>query len=140
MPITRHSAQKKHSLEEFYSEWALSSDEISSQIGKSMLKTIDIINKTFKETQIYGLTSHAHLLIFSEDDLSDFYLRLISDGSEFYIEYKMNEKKQPWKNAIVKGVTKSIEEFNEYIIIAMFESQGWQKSEELQNLYRQIKR
>jgi len=141
MPLIRCSEQKRQSLEEFYTEWASESDKISSTIGKSMLKIIDLINKTFTETKIYGLTSHAHLLLLSENNsMSDWHVVLIANGlKEYHIEYQMTKDSQPWENATIKGATKSIEEFKNLIIIAMSESQGWSKSAELNKLFTQIK-
>lgn len=141
MPLIRCSQQNRQSLEDFYSEWASESNEISVGIGKSMLKVIDLINKTFTETLIYGLTSHAHLLLLSENNtLSDWYVAIVADGlEEYHIEYQMPKDSQPWENAIIKGGTKSIEEFKNFIIIAMFESRGWDKNDELNKLYTQIK-
>lgn len=139
MPITRCSEQKRQSLEEFYTEWASVSDEISAGIGKSMLEIITLINETFIETTIYGLTSHAHLLLLSEDNsLSEWYVAIIANDTEYHIEYQMTKDTRPWENATVKGGTRSIEEFKKFLIIAMFESQGW-KSGELGQLFTQIK-
>lgn len=141
MPLIRCSEQKRQSLEEFYSEWVSQSNEISVSIGKSMLEIIDLIDKTFIDTKIYGLTSHAHLLLLSEDDsMSDKHVAIIANGiEEYHIEYQMTKDSQPWENATIKGTTKSIEEFKKFIIIAMFESQGWNKSTELNKLFSQIK-
>lgn len=141
MPLIRCSQQNRQSLEEFYSEWASESNEISAGIGKSMLKVIDLINKTFTGTMVYGLTSHAHLLLLSENNTSsDWYVAIVANGlEEYHIEYQMTKDRQPWKDAIVKGETKSIEEFKNFIIIAMFESRGWDKNEELNKLYAEIK-
>lgn len=141
MPLIRCSQQNRQSLEEFYSEWNSESSEISAGIGKSMLKVIDLMNKTFTETIIYGLTSHAHLSLLSENNtLSDWYVAIVANGlEEYHIEYQMTKDSQPWENAIIKGETKSIEEFKNFIIIAMFESRGWDKNDELNKLFNQIK-
>ncbi|WP_163411497.1 hypothetical protein [Flavobacterium ajazii] len=141
MPLIRCSEQKRQFLEEFYSEWVSESNEISASIGKSMLKIVDLINKTFTETKIYGLTSHAHLLLLSEDDsMSDWYVAInVSVLEEYHIEYQITKDSQPWENATIKGATKSMDEFKKIIIIAMSESQGWSKSAELNKLFAQIK-
>ncbi|MGL2963040.1 hypothetical protein ACSVH2_04370 [Flavobacterium sp. RSB2_4_14] len=141
MPLIRCSEQKRQSLEEFYTQCASENNKISSGIGKSMLKIIDVINKTFTETIIYGLTSHDFLLLHSEDNsMSNWHVILIANGlEEYHIEYQMTKDSQPWENASVKGATKSIEEFKKFIIIAMYESRGWQKSEELNKWFTQIK-
>lgn len=121
MPLTRCSEQKRQTLEEFYSEWASSDDQISADIGKSMLTIVDLINKTFSKTKIYGLTSHAHLLLLSQDNSeSDWHVSIIANGlKEFHIEYMLPKNKQPWTGATVKGAAKSIDELKKYIIVAM---------------------
>nr|WP_294926893.1 hypothetical protein [uncultured Flavobacterium sp.] len=141
MPLTRCSNQD-NSLEEFYSECASESNIILSRIGKVMLEVVDLINKTFVDTEIFGLTSHESLLLFSEDDwMSDWYIAIVPNGlEEYHIEYKMAKENQPWENAFVNGGTKSLDKFKELVIISMFESKGWQKSKELKNLYKQIKK
>jgi hypothetical protein len=141
MPLTRCSEQKRQTLEEFYSEWASSDNQISSDTGKSMLRVVDLINRTFIETKIYGLTSHAHLLLLSQDNSqSDWYVCIIANGlNEFHIEYLLPKTKQPWAKASVKGATKSIDEFRKFIIIAMTESLGWKDNSELSELYQTTK-
>jgi hypothetical protein len=140
MPIRRCSDQKRQTLEEFYTEWASYNDHSSSDLGKSMLSIIELANKLFLETNIYGLTSHAHLMFLSEDRSdSDRFVTIIANGSEFYIEYLFPREQQPWKDGSVKGMARSLEEFKDYIIIAMTKSQGWKDSEELKRLYLQTK-
>lgn len=140
MPVIRCKDQKRQTLEEFYSEWASDKNHISANLGKSMLAIIDLINNTFIETKIYGLTSHAHLLLLSSDRSdSDRFVSIIANGlQEFHIEYLIPKEKQPWSNATVKGATKSLDEFRNYIIIAMTESQGWKDSNELKRLYSHL--
>lgn len=139
MPLTRCSEQKRQTLEEFYTEWASSDDQNSVNLGKSMLVIVNLIDKMFLETKIYGLTSHAHLLLLSLDKSeSDRYVSIIANGHEFYIEYLLPKNKQPWTNACVKGSTKTIDEFKKYLIIGMTESLGWKDSSELKTLYQSI--
>lgn len=140
MPLTRSSEQKRQTLEEFYSDWTSSKDFVTSNIGKAMLSVIQKVNQTFLETKIYALTSHAHLTFLPEDNyLSGWYVAVIANGDEYHVEYKMPKEKQPWKDAVVKGATKSLDEFNKYIIIAMNESEGWTDSGELKKLYEKVK-
>lgn len=142
MPIIRCKDQKRQTLEEFYSEWASDKNQLSADLGKSMLAIIDLINNTFIETEIYGLTSHAHLLLLSQDSSdSDRLVSIIANGlQEFHVEYLIPKEKQPWSNATVKGATKSLDEFRNYIIIAMTESRGWKDNDELKRLYAYIKK
>lgn len=140
MPLKRCSNQTG-SLEDFYSEVASSSNTTLSKIGKSMLEVVNLIDKTFIDTKVFGLTSHESLLLFSEDNwMSDWYIVITPNGLEEYdLEYKMTKESQPWENAFVKGGTKSLEKFKDLIIIAMIESKGWHESEELKILHKQIK-
>ncbi|MBB4804648.1 hypothetical protein HNP37_004745 [Flavobacterium nitrogenifigens] len=141
MPLTRCSNQSG-SLADFYTEWASEKNIISSNVGKTMLEVINLINVTFLKTQIYGLTSHANLLLFSEDDwTSDWYIVIKPNSfNKYCLEYKMTKENQPWENAFVTGETNSLEKFKDFIIIAMVESQGWTESEEVNELHRQIKK
>ena len=140
MPLLRCSEQRRQSLEEFYSGWTLESNPVSVRIGEAMLAVVAAINTTFVETKIYGLTSHAHLLLCPEDHVpADWYISLIANGQEYCIEYKMTKAHRPWEGAVMKGATKSPEEFRRYIIIALFECGGWGKSTELERLYKDVK-
>jgi hypothetical protein len=86
MPLIHCSEQGRQTLQEFYSEWASSTDKISANIGRSMLGVIELINKVFLETKIYGLTSHAHLLLLSKDDSkSDLFVAIITNGLKNFI-------------------------------------------------------
>ncbi len=140
MPIVRCKEQKRQTLEEFYTEWAFSDNSISSNLGKAMLQVLEKINQTFIETTIYGGTSHAHLLFFvTETNWADWYVSVIASTSEYYIEYRMPKNKQPWKDSMVKGATKSLDEFMNYIVIAMTECEAWPNNTELKRLYKKIK-
>ncbi|HYD92328.1 MAG TPA: hypothetical protein VEA37_12675, partial [Flavobacterium sp.] len=100
-----------------------------------------------KETKIYGLTSHARLLLLNRDSsLSPWYVAIngfeTTPGglrNEYYIEFLMTSDKQPWPSAKIKGSTTSIDELKKYVIIAMIETKGWTDSEELKRLYQDIK-
>ena len=140
MPIQRCSEQKRQTLEEFYTEFIPEKNQFLADVGTAMLRVIKLINDTFKETIIYGLTSHASLNFLTLDNSeNDWFVTINSSGDEFYIEYLMTKNNQPWPNATVKGATKSLDELKNLIIIAMTESQGWTESLELQALYNSIK-
>ena len=51
----------------------------------------------------------------------------------------MPKDKQPWEDATVKGVTTSLDEFMNYLIIAMTESGAWAENKELTGLYGKLK-
>ena len=140
MPIRRCSEQKRQTLEEFYAEFIPEKNQFWADVGTAMLKVTKLINDTFKETIIYGLTSHASLNFLTQDNSeSDCFVTINSSGDDFYIEYLMTKNNRPWPNATVKGATKSLNEFKNLIIIAMTESQGWPESLELKTLYNSIK-
>ena len=139
MSLIRCSEQKRQTLEEFYSDFIPDKVKTFADMGTPMLKVLKLIGETFKETVIFGLTSHATLLLLNKDSsLSPWYVAINGLEDEYYIEYLMTVDKQPWTHASVKGGTKSLDELKKFIIIAMTESEGWTKSEELKQLYKHI--
>jgi hypothetical protein len=135
-------------LEEFYKEFIPDKVDTFVDVGTPMLNVLKLINSTFKETTIYGLTSHSTLLLLNADSSHNPWfvairgIETIPKGqrNEYYIEYLMTADKQPWPDAMIKGDTMSLDEFRNYIIIAMTESKGWSESTELKTLYENIKR
>ena len=139
MPIIRCSEQKRLTLEDFYKEFIPDKVKTFADVGTPVLNVLKLLNETFKETKIYGLTSHATLLLLNEDSsLSPWFVALKGLESDYYIEYKMTTDKQPWTDAIVKGGTKSLDELKRLIVIAMTESGGWTDNKELKKLYREL--
>ena len=147
MPLIRCSEQKSLTLEEFYKEFIPNKVDTFADVGTPMLNVLRLINDTFKETTIYGLTSHATLLLLNKDSsLSPWFVALNGletspngQRNEYYIEYLMTEDKQPWPHAKIKGGTTSLDELKNIIIIAMTESEGWTDSNELKTLYDKLK-
>jgi len=148
MPIIQCTEQSKQSLEDFYK--SLIPDRVTKfvDVGSPMLKVIKLINDTFKNTVIYGLTSHATLKLLNKNStLATGFVALKGFGTdpggkdnEYYIEYLMTADKQPWPNACVIGGTKSLTELKRLIIIAMTESKGWPDSNELKDLYESLEK
>jgi hypothetical protein len=147
MPLIRCSEQKRLTLEEFYKEFIPNKAGTFADVGTPMLNVLRLINDTFKETAIYGLTSHATLLLLNKDSsLSPWFVALnglatspSGERNEYYIEYVMTSDKQPWPDAIIKGGTTFLDELKNFIIIAMTESEGWTDSNELKTLYHKLK-
>lgn len=147
MPLIRCSEQKRLTLEEFYKEFIPNKIDTFADVGTPMLNVLKLINDTFKETTIYGLTSHATLLLLNRDSsLNPWFVALngletLPNGqrNEYYIEYLMTSDKQPWPDARIKGATTSLGELRKYIIIAMYECKGWSDSDEITELYKSIK-
>lgn len=139
MPIIRCCEQRRLTLEEFYNDLIPDKVKTFADVGTPMLNVLKLINETFRETKIFGLTSHSTLLLLNEDSsLLPWFVALNGLESEYYIEYLMTPDKQPWTNAKVKGGTKSLDELKKMIIIAMTESGGWTNNRELEKLHRDI--
>lgn len=132
MPIRRNTDQKSKTLTEFYTEVKNEPNVVSKGVGTLMLNWIDRINSEFKETEIWGLTSHYHLILQTENDYtSQTYVILTTGMDEYHIEYLIPKETEPWENAYVKGATKSLDKAMEMLKIAMLNSKGWNKSSEL---------
>ena len=123
-------------LEEFYKDLSVTSTGSYVNIGQNMLKIIELINHTFQETTLWGLTSHAHLVIQVQDNWkSGWYVTIGNIGTEQYVvEYIMPEDEQPWKYASVRGQANNLSEAKRYLLIAMERSRGWKGNAELQKL------
>lgn len=137
MPLLGNSKQNKEiTLEEFYRELAANEDPVSSKIGDTMLNVIGKINDMFKQTVIWGLTSHYHLVLQNEDNWkSDWLVKVICIGTdEYYVEYLVPKNKAPWENAYVKGVAQNLPDAVKYLLLAMKQSNGWSENSELQLL------
>ena len=136
MPIKNSSDQKGKTLEEFYMELSEHKSNNWVHVGKKMLELIKMINNIFEETQLWGLTSHARLVIQSEDNWeSNWYIIIASNGTDnYFFEYLIPEDKQPWEGAMVRGEAKSIKEAKKFLLIAMKECQGWKGNLELERL------
>ena len=67
MPIKRCSDQNPISFEAFYQELIDTSTNHYKEVGKRTIDIVQVINQTFKQTMQWGLTSHARLIIQSED-------------------------------------------------------------------------
>jgi hypothetical protein len=136
MSINRCSDQRSQTLEDFYIELTAISTNNFIDVGKRMLVMVGLINEKFKETQLWGLTSHARLVILNEDKWDSYWYVIVSSiGMEdYYIEYLLPQKQQPWENATVRGQARNLDEAFNYLLIAMERSQGWDGNEELKRL------
>lgn len=132
MPIKRNTDQKSKTLTEFYTEIKNESNVVSKGIGTLMLNWIERINSEFKETEIWGLTSHYHLILQNQNDYTSKTFVILTTGmDEYHIEYLIPKETEPWENAFVKGSTKSIDTAMEMLKTAMRNSKGWQQTTEL---------
>ncbi|WP_318311749.1 hypothetical protein [Flagellimonas crocea] len=137
MPLFANSKQNKGKrIEDYYLE--LSEDKsnpVWAEIGKNMLTFIEMINEIFKETKIWGLTSHSRLVLQTEDRWdSEWYVIINALGHEYYFEYLLTDDKKPWENATVKGVVQNLEDAKKHLLISMNECGGWKNNTELKKL------
>lgn len=139
MQIKRCSDQSSKTLEEFYI-FLSKQNAYYIDVAKQMLAFIELINQLFKETLIWGLTSHERLVLLNEDNSAAAMSVIIySIGkSEYYFEYLIPGAKKPWENAYVTGQANSIENAKRYLLIAMNESEGWSNNDELKQLIKLI--
>lgn len=136
MPIKRNSHQNNITLEEFYLDLSATSANAYIDVGKEMLLFIEMINQTFKETLLWGLTSHARLVIQNVDYWNADWLITVSNigTKEYYFEYLVPENQQPWPNATVRGEARTLADAKKYLLIAMRECGGWIENVELKRL------
>lgn len=136
MPIKCNSDHSSQTLEDIYIKLSRTSTNAYADVGKKMLQIVQLINQLFKETVIWGLTSHARLVLQNEDNWQAPWFVIISSigKSEYYFEYLLPKHKQPWDGAYVRGQANSFEEVKKYLVIAMTESEAWEESSELKSL------
>ncbi|REC42941.1 MULTISPECIES: hypothetical protein [Chryseobacterium] len=84
MPILRRSEQNQQSLQDFYREFLPKPGDTFGNAGIPMLRILDFMNDTFRDTFIYGLTSHVHLLLFNNDKDDKHYVEIIGFQSGSY--------------------------------------------------------
>ena len=139
MPITRNTDQRSKTLEQFYLEISQEDSYSSKSLGKLMLEFLEMINHTFKETQLWGLTSLYRLVIQAENDWkSPWYIIIRAMGNEYHIEYLLPPQKSPWEGARVVGSATSIAEVKKCLVIAMNECDGWSNNQELSELIEHL--
>jgi len=133
MPIKRNSEQLKRanmSLRDFYTHH-IGADLPYSGAGKKMLILIDLINDIFKDTIIYGLTSHVDLILHKEDGLNlNGFVKIgfRSDSSNDYFINCLNSSGQTSDCVIKDPESKELER---ELLNAMVLSNCWPNNEEL---------
>lgn len=127
MHLTRCKDQKHATLEEFYGERRDSDDFISRKIGETMLDLIARLRALSDERHVFGLTSHYHLCLLSQDTYtSPWFVKVIgADQRDYVIEYLMPEHQAPWPHAYVRGEARSVDDAVRMVITAMDKSGGW---------------
>ena len=137
MAIERCSDQKSQTLREFYEDLKKDkSNPVWETKGQAMLGFLDMIDENFKETRIWGMTSHDTLLLQAKDGWeSGWFVAVNNIGTkEYYFEYRIPKDKSPWPYAVVKGMAPTIKDSSKYLAIAMKESEGWPGNKEVDKL------
>jgi hypothetical protein len=136
MPLVCNTDHSKMTLEEIYIDLSKTSTNSYADVGREMLRLVQFINEIFKDTSIWGLTSHDRLVLQNADDWeSPWYVIVANIGTkEYYFEYLLPTDKQPWEIAYVRGQANTFDEAKRYLLIAMNESEGWANNNELKRL------
>lgn len=127
MRLERCKDQARQTLDEFYTERAGSEDQDSQLLGRAMFSLICRLRGLPEELTVWGLTSHEHLWLLSEDDSrARWKVGVIAMSPECYvIEYQMPAELAPWPEARVQGRARSEDQAIEMIEIAMERTGGW---------------
>jgi len=126
MHLTRCKDQKQATLDEFYGERQDSDDSISRKCGEAMLDLMARLRALPNERRVFGLTSHYHLCLLSQDTYtSPWFVKVIGADNDFVIEYLMPEHEAPWPHAYVRGEAHSSDEAVRMIMTGMEKSGGW---------------
>jgi hypothetical protein len=134
MPLRRSPEQKRQSLDEFYAEVEGWDDPGSSRGGAQMRQIIKRLDAEFSSTDIWGLTSHVHLLLqASSEYAAPWFVSVVCYADQVVVEYRLPAHEAPWKDAVVRGVTTDVETSVAYIRSAMIRSRGWPQSRELRS-------
>jgi hypothetical protein len=121
-------------LDEFYAEVQGWDDPGSSKGGAQMRQIVKRLDVEFPSTDIWGLTSHVHLLMQSSSEYAaPWFVSVVSYGDEIIVEYRLPAQEAPWKDAVVRGVASDVETSIAYIRKAMLRSGGWPNCRELKN-------
>ena len=107
-----------------------------------MLRLVQRINELFKDTPLWGLISHARLIVQRiNDSTSPWFVKIAADimGS-YHLKYLLPATAQPWPNATVCGEAKTLAEAEHYLLIAMRECGGWASNSELAGLLASYER
>ena len=125
MRLTHCKDQKSESLEEFYGELTRKDGWVEG--AKAMLELIARLRSLPDDRQVFGLTSHARLILLAEDDFTSPWFIIIAalDKRNYFVEYLMPESIAPWLGARVRGEGRSEDEAIQMIKTAMERCEGW---------------
>jgi len=102
-------------------------------VGQPMLLLIERINELFKDTELWGETSHSTLIVQQKNCPPGVWsVYVAADGfGNYSIEYLLPTAAQPWPGAFVRGGAETLKKAEHYLLIAMHESGCWVGNSEL---------
>ena len=136
MPIKKCSDQSPKTFKEFYTEVSTWPNQFR-EISKKMISFLDLIDDTFKETQLWGHTSHTNLVIQNKDLTCSERLVIVENHGldQYQFSYLLPKRKRAWEYARVHGGEgANIKEAKKYLLIAMRESEAWEGNLEFERL------
>ena len=138
MPLERIPYQGPETFLEFYKKNAGLGDKLFRDQAKQMTEAVYLLDRIFKETIIYGVSSHLSIGLIPEKTGNQPKVRIHNIGLKdyFYVSYAIPKEIAPWDHAWVEGKQVSLEELEKYILLAMKRSEAWDdENSELSKLY-----
>ena len=129
MSFQRATDQRHQSLREHYEKEANGTDPIVAESARLMIRLIEQLEVTFRDRDVWGLTSLYTLKLLATDDWrTPWYVSVRPPmGGRFTIDYLLPQAEAPWPDARVVGESESIEAAVKMILLAMERSGGWNK-------------
>jgi hypothetical protein len=127
MTLRRASCQSAGTVEAFYQRLAESTHDDTAVLGRAMVTFLAHLAPLFEGRDIWGLTSHYHLVLLAEDDYRSAWLvRVIAQpGLGYEIRYRWSDGDAPWNEAQVSGFAATVEDAVRMVGVAMTRSRGW---------------
>lgn len=127
MRLTRCKDQKSEALEGFYGELLREDGYVGREGGKAMLDLIERLRALPDERTVFGLTSHARLVLLAEDTYESPWFVIVAalDKRNYFVEYRMPRSIAPWPGAYVRGETRSEDDAVRMVVTAMDRCEGW---------------
>ena len=135
MPLIRIDEQGEQTFEDFYRLFLKESNKTWVNIGMAMLKLVQNLNDTFKDSIIWAMTSHEYLILQNENNSEARSWVVVNNlGDEkYYITYQKYDESLVLKHTEISLVANSLEDAKKLILNAMNETEAWRDSIELKN-------
>ena len=135
MPIARCSDQGPLTLREYFADVATWSDKYYHLMAPHMITAVELIDRLFPTTQLFGLTSHGRLVLLSHDSSKPPWHIIVSHQiHEYQLEHMLGRNQHPWPGATALCTAKTIDELEKLLVLAMDLTGAWSDNEELKRL------